>query len=166
MSSEIVPKFFGKIINGVRHYNRPQQYLEWMKTLEGKEFEEVITERFIEASNDQHGYYRATVRWLCNETEMFAGWDEKALHKYIMDTFAGTTVTHEIRKASGEVEKKDIVITPSVSSLSRKSMSKLIDSLLNWLGGNEIYPPEPDQIVTKKFKTRITNEKPKSDTSR
>ena len=53
MSSEIVPKFFGKIINGVRHYNRPQQY-EWMKTLEGKDSEEVITERFIEASNDQH----------------------------------------------------------------------------------------------------------------
>jgi hypothetical protein len=165
MSSDLIPKFYGKIINGVRYYNRPEQYRKWMSNLEGKEFEEVIIEKPQDTTDNQHAYYRVVVRWLCNETEMFAGWDEKVLHKYIMDRFMSIKTTCEIHYNDGTFDKKEISITPSMAELSKKATTSLIEKLLYWLGENEIYPPEPDQVVTKKYKTKIIHEKPKSDSS-
>lgn len=164
MSSEIIPKFYGRIIDGVRYYHKPMMYREYMKQLEGKEFEEIIIERQKEASTDQHAYYRATVRWLCVEMETFAGWDEKVLHQFIARKLLGRVIVQEFTHKDGSITSEEITIVPSTAQLSRKEMSKFIDSFLNWLGLEGIYPPEPDQFVTKKYATKKSHEKQELDT--
>ena len=78
----VVLKHYGKIIGGKRRYYNPDLHNESLKSLEGKEFEEVIKEKHKRVSQDAHGYYRGGVIGTAMEFEMFNGWTKDDIHDF------------------------------------------------------------------------------------
>lgn len=155
----IIPKFYGRIVGGKKQYYRPKQYANWMLLMEGKEFEEVIQQKIVNPSNDQHAYYRAIVRWLSYETEIFGGWDEDYIHSFFANKLLSRKIVTQIYHNDGSMTSEELIIIPSTAKLTRKEMSEFIQKFLDWLAGEGIFPPEADEFVTKNYATKTKYEK-------
>lgn len=146
-------KFFGIVKNGIRCYYRPELHKQVLIPLEGKEFEEIIQERFIEPSQDQHAYYRGgIIAGTCMETELFQGWTAHDIHDLFGSLFLSYT---KVATISGK--DIEIVKTESTANLTKKKMAEFITNVIAWLAEHNIYPLAPEEYVLAKYKSQIIN---------
>lgn len=80
-------KFYGKVENGRRVYDSPEIGKLWIKRLEGKRFEETISEEKQDGTDAQRGYYFACiVKSAVNEGD-FVGWTAEEIDGYLVRKF-------------------------------------------------------------------------------
>lgn len=149
--------FLCKVVDGEMKWSRKTALQEHLKTLEDKICEVHIDELEDGANVDQHGYYRATNRWIINNCESFGGWDEDDLHDLALEKVA--TYKKMVQSTNGrltEVTKKE-----KTSDMSKKRMARFITEWHAWLVLNEdIYPPSNIDHKLKHYKTtKATNSK-------
>lgn len=144
----ITLKHFGKIVNGKKIYYNESLYKEAVKSLEGKEFEEVIKEKSKRVTLDQHGYYRKGVIGTALEFEMFGGWNDDEIH----DMFAGLFLTEKTVKTLDNDQQVVITKTLSTSFLNRKEMAEFIDKCIKWLAIHGIVVLDSEQYLLSKYK--------------
>ncbi len=77
MATTIVLKHYGKVVQGVKRYYRPELLADNLKELEGKEFEEVLKEKTKNVSTDAHAFYRGGIIKTAMADEMFGGMDKR-----------------------------------------------------------------------------------------
>ena len=143
-------KHFGKIVDGIKKYYRPTLYQEQLKALEGKEFVEIIQEKHQHITDDQRGYYRATNRWLIDNTEAFGGWEEDELHQEFCNLFASYK-----KWIGGEVTGVEKTFVESTSNMGKKRMAKFIDDRNKWLSMQySIEVPSPEEYYTGKYSSK------------
>lgn len=142
-------RHFGRIKDGKKRYYKPTVHEEAMKALEGKEFMEILEERFVDTTTDQHGYYRATNRWLIENAEKFGGWSEDEVHHFAASLF----LTHRKMIDYGGIPK-ELIIVESTADLGKKKMRIFIDQWTSWLALHEsIVVPEPAEMVVGKYRS-------------
>lgn len=142
-------KFFGKVINGIVQYYKPQARETWLKSMEGKEVQEELDEREYEQTNDQRGYYRATNRWLIYNTESFGGYTEDEVHEVALSMCSRHVKTAII---SGKVV--EITVITKTRDMSKKEFSIFLNNWIRWLQLSEnIYVPTSEEAIISKYKT-------------
>lgn len=141
-------KFYGRIVNGVKMPYRPTQYNEYLKSIEG-EYEEIVQRKTEEVSKDQRAYFRASIKWLIDNTEQFGGWDESELYECILK---------ELTSYKKDVEWNGVIVEKEfykrTSDMNKKEMSKLIDDFINWLALDNIFIPSPQEAIIGKYATK------------
>lgn len=148
--SEIKRKFFGRIKNGVKHYYKPIEYQNLINSLENKEFEETISERFVQTTTDQHAFYRGAIIKTCLETELFGGWTDDEIHDYFRGLYLSRTLLFTFPNG----KREEIKVLESTASISKKKMAQFIDSVINWLAQQNIYIQSPEEYVLTKYSTK------------
>jgi hypothetical protein len=143
-------KHFGKIVNGKKVYYNDSLHKEAVKSLEGKEFEEVLKEKSKRVTTDQHAYYRKGVIGTALEFEMFGGWDKESLH----DFFVGMFLTEKTYRFldNGNAGSVTTFRTRSTASLNRKEMAQFIDNCIKWLATQGIVVLDSDQFLLTNYK--------------
>ena len=142
-------KHFGKVVNNKKIYYNEKLYAQQLKSLEGKEFEEVIKEKSKRVSEDQHGYYRKGVIGTAMEFEMFGGYDRDDIH----DLFAGLFLTEQRSMfLNGTTERYEVKKVRSTSSLNRKEMAEFIDKCIRWLAEHEIVVKDSWEYLLDNYK--------------
>lgn len=160
MSNEPVIRFYGTIKNGTRYYYKPQLHQQRMASLEGKEFSEILEERFVDTTPDQMGYYRAgIIRHACMESEDFGGWTENEIDEHFKDLFLAFTKS-KIVKYRGKETTISVTVRESTGSSGKKRMSEFIEKVLGYLANmHNIYPLSPEDYFNGKYATQIKNKK-------
>ena len=159
MSSEPTIRFYGAVKNGVREYLRPLLHQEMLKKLEGKQFEEVIQQRFEDESPNQHAYYRGgIIKATCMEAEAFAGLSERDIHDIFANMFL-TYVRPVVVRFNGEERTFEVSHTDSTGDLGKKRMSEFIDKVLNFLAEQSIFPLTPEEYFYGKYKEQVKQQK-------
>lgn len=150
MTSDLVQRFFGRVVNGELKLHRPVSFQQLLRALEGKEFEITIQPRRIEHSAEQRGYIHALCRWLTVNTETFGGWEEDDVYRFFMQEYASRVITKEV---SG----KEVLIrfTRSIKELSKKEVSELIEKILTWLANEDIHPPTAEEAKWSKYSKNV-----------
>lgn len=156
MKHEIPIYFYGTIKDGKRFYYKPKDHQSILDSMEGTEFEEIIVPRRREVTLDQHAYYRASLRWVINETEVYGGWDEKILHAYFANKYLGYDVHHDlINPTTGKVTKTIVVrIVPSTADIGKKKMSVFIENVIQEIAEHGIEVPSSDSFDLRRYTTQ------------
>ncbi len=142
-------KFFGKVINGIVQYYKPQARIQWLISMEGKEIQEELDEREYDQTNDQRGYYRATNRWLIYNTEAFGGYTEEDIHDLALSMFS-----RHVRTLIVSNKTIEITVITKTSDMNRKTFSRFLNEWIQWLAISEsIYVPTPEEAILDKYKT-------------
>lgn len=150
--SGVVVKHFGRVKDGVLYYYKPSLLTLVMNNLEGKEFVITLEERFIDTTQDQHGYYRTTNRWLIENTEQFGGWTEDNVHEFAVSLFLTHKKVIEYRGIS-----QDVTIVESTADIGKRRMRDFIDKWIGWLLSEEIEVPTPEEMVVGKYRSEKKN---------
>lgn len=157
MSSKQQPQiiFKGRIVNGVRQYYRGLKHQKYLKSLEGKEFEEILTETDGDVTLDQHGYMRAgIIRKTCMQTDLFEGWTETEIYEYFADRHFYIPIIKTVNGVQKEFKHR-----LSMASCGIKRASEFIEAVLKELAENGIYPLSPDEYYYGKYAKPKTNGK-------
>ncbi len=105
---------------------------------EGKQIEFCIREKNKKPSHSTHGFYRGVILPICQQSEMFKGWNIDEIHKYFVSRYLKDVVEREINGNS-----VIIVITLSTGGVSQKRMNQFINDVRRELAENGIVTPEP-----------------------
>lgn len=159
MSSEVPYQFFALAKEG------PQQMMIiWYKPLllqtallsyKDQEIRITIEPRLIDATVEEHAYYRASIRWLIDNTEAYAGWDEQVLNHEFKKMFIGHPVSKEIHYPNGEIKIVDSVMVPSTAEIGKKKMAFLISEMIRYNAEHGILIPAASDFVLKKYSKKI-----------
>lgn len=155
MSQEPTIRFYGTVKNGLRQYYKQPMHQQLLASLEGKEFEETLQERFVDTTPDQMGYFRAgIIRHACMESEDFGGWSEQEIANHFAEKFLTFTKAKQIL-FKGKQTGIEIKVTESTANLGKKRMSEFIEKVLNYLAEeHEVFPLSPDDYMANKYATR------------
>ncbi|MES2395838.1 MAG: hypothetical protein V4549_07535 [Bacteroidota bacterium] len=153
MAKKTVIKHFGKVVNGKRIYYNDMLHNEYVSSLEGEEFEEVIKLKSKRVSQDAHGYYRGGILGECMNYEMFRGWSRDEIHlQHFAPMFLSYTKTTKYI-AGGETmyrESRDVI---STASLNSKEMFEFCELCIQWLAEHGIVVHTPQEYLLGKYKT-------------
>lgn len=111
-----------------------------VRNLSGKDFELEIREVQSHATESQYAYFRKAIITICLAAEMFGGWDEDEIINHFTDRFLRTVKLKQAGKLILGISS-----TRKIENLSKKSMSKFIDDVLNWLSTNGISVGTPEE---------------------
>lgn len=142
-------KFLAKVENGSLKFTLRTAYENFKNSLEGKF---VWIEMYLweeGATFDQHGYYRATNRWLIDNTEDFAGWMEEEVHAYALQKHA--TFKRMIQKGKKMVE---VSIVEHTRDMSKSRMARFITEFHAELGLAGIPVPSSEDAMLQKYRSR------------
>lgn len=155
MSNEPQIKFLGSVVGGKRKYLKPIQHQKALDALEGKEFEEIICQRFEQVTIDQHGYYRSgIIRHACMESETFGGWSESDLDQHFKELFL-TFAKSKTINYNGKEETIELKITESTANIGKKRMTKFIEDVLNYLASeHDIHPLSVSEYYAGKYNSK------------
>ena len=129
MPKQTTIKHFGKVINGKRIYYNNNLHNEYVRSLEGQEFEETIKVKFKRVSTDAHGYYRGGILGESMNYEMFGGWTRGELHEFFANKFL--SYTKAVKYIFGEETiYRDKIDVLSTSSLSSKEMFEFCEKCI------------------------------------
>lgn len=158
--SEPTIRFYGTVVNGKRTYFRPQLHQKALEKLEGKQFEEVIKQRFEDESPNQHAYYRGgIIKATCMETELFGGWSEVDIHDYFAKKFLTNIRPKVLKFPDGTETTIEVAHTESTGDLGKKRMSEFIDRVLIDLAENNIFPLTPEDYYYGKYSEQVKQQK-------
>jgi hypothetical protein len=163
MNSEPKEKFTGVVKNGIIIHNKPLSYSIAIKRLEGQEVEYTLAPRFVQATSDQHGYYRASIRWLIDNIESFGGWEQEALHNFFARKFLSHRFMEKIIWPDGKEELAEFVHVAKTSTIGKKRMAEYITNVWAYLAERGIYVPESESVDPGKYATRVKIKKNESD---
>lgn len=160
MSQEPTIHFYGTVKNGSRQYYKNPMHQQLLASLEGKEFEETLRERFVDTTPDQMGYYRAgIIRHACMESEDFGGWSEKEISEWFGSMFL-IFAKNKVIKHKGQEQPTILVVKESTANIGKKRMSEFIEKVLHYLAEqHDIYPLSPEDYFNGKYATQIKNKK-------
>ncbi len=147
-------KFFGRIVQGQLRYYKPTERAQYIASMEGIEFEEIIQPKHVPVSEDQYGYYFGGIIGTCLQTETFGGWHKNEIDEYFCSKYLSYT---KVIIVNGMPKQQ--TITPSKTRISRKKMAEFIDYVLNELATMGIFPPAPEEFITNKYKTTVKHGK-------
>lgn len=141
-------KLYFTLVNGVRFYEKPSLLNELSK-FEGKRLCETIEIADSSKTQDQIGYYRATNRWLIENTEAFAGYDEEDIHNLFLDMFSKTYKSVNINGLYHEIA----VIIPT-RDMNKKQMSDFLLRREAWLATElQISIPKYEDVILRRYRT-------------
>lgn len=146
-------RHYGKIINGKKTYYNESLYNQTIRSLEGREFEEVIKEKHKKVSHDQHAYYRGGVLGTALEYEIFGEWNEKELHLFFGDLFLSYIIEEKYLVTDGTTKKRHVKRIESTADLSTKEMAQFIDHVIGWLAQQGIVVKDATQYYLEKYQT-------------
>lgn len=153
MAKKTVIKHFGKVVNGKRIYYNDALHNEYVASLEGEEFEEVIKIKSKRVSQDAHGYYRGGILGECMEYEMFRGWTRSEIHDlHFAPMFLAYTTTVKYI-SGGETMHREERRIQSTSSLNSKEMFEFCELCIQWLAEHGIVVHTPQDYLLNKYKT-------------
>lgn len=146
---KLLIKHYLKIINGKKIYHNPDLYRSQIQSLEGKECVEIIEEKPIKVTLDQHGYLRGGIYGACANSEYFAHFENNdKIHEFFADMFLSYTeqvvtpdksyIRHKVR---------------SSADLTKKEYSEFIERVRFWCDENGISTPDSDQYHSRYYKT-------------
>ncbi len=139
---------FGKVSNGIlAHYNHPL-FQQVVASLEGKEFDLVLKEKYKKVSLDTHGYYRAGIVKECMNYEIFGGYSEDEIHAFFSNLFLKYSKTMIINDAQYQVTR-----IQSTAELSQSEMNEFVEKVIRWLANEGIVIHSPEQYFLGKYKT-------------
>jgi len=142
---------FGKIVNGQKLYYNPKLLQQSLSDLEGKEFVEVLKEKYKKVSLDTHGYYRGGVVKECMGYEIFGGWDEDDLHAFFASEFLRETKVLPLSKDDA-VHQAPITAIRSTASLSQREMNEFVEKVIRWLANEGIVIHTPEEYYLGNYK--------------
>ncbi len=151
MSAEY--RHYGKVTEAAQLiFNRYSDFENELKLLRGKDFEMTIRERFVNATEDQHGYYRAGVIREAMNHEDFGGWSEDDIHNYYAHEFLTIMVHRKLGKRTVEIP-----IIQSTATLGKKRFAIYIQQVIDdlWIH-HKIKVGAPEDYVIGKYQTRKT----------
>ena len=151
--SKVKYRLYGVIRNGIKKYYNPNLYNTVMAELEGKEFEEVTTEKHKRVSSDHHGFYRAGIVGECAKSEMFGGWTRDEIHDSFADMFLSYKVA-EKRIRDGKTIYVEVTKKESTSGISSKEMAEFCEKCIQWCAENNIIIHDPEEYKLGKYKTQ------------
>ena len=151
MISDLIQRHFGRVIKGELKFYKPESFAQILKQLEGKEFELTIMPKREEHSVEQRGYIHALCRWLVAQTEIFGGWEEDEVYRFIMERFGGSYHVVSRVLQNKQKEKVRVTMTRSIKDMSKKEVSELIEKLLQWLAEQGVYPPSAEEARWSKY---------------
>jgi hypothetical protein len=153
MAKKTVIKHFGKIVNGKRIYYNDALHNEYVSSMEGQEFEEIIKVKSKRVSQDAHGYYRGGILGECMNYEMFRGWTRNEIHDlHFAPMFLSYTTSVKFI-AGGETMFRDETRIQSTSSLNSKEMFEFCELCIQWLAEHGIVVHTPQEYLLGKYKT-------------
>lgn len=122
---------FGKIVNGQKVYYHPKLLGAVLQSLEGKEFQEIISKKEEKPSKDQHGYYRGAIIKECTMHPDFAGWERDEIDDYFCDMFLSY-------KKEKTLKGKSVIVTvkESTGDITKDEMTAFIDKVVRYLAMN------------------------------
>lgn len=144
-------KHLGIVKNGKKIYYNPGLYANQMRELEGKEFEEVISEKHIKPSTETHGYYRGGIIPTALLAEKFGGWTEDDIHLYYTNKYLKTV----IEKFYPDGKREELVTIRSTGELNQKEMNEYIEKVKADLALEGIEVLDPQQYYLNKYKTYV-----------
>lgn len=153
MAKKTVIRHFGKVVNGKRIYYNDALHNEYVSSLEGQEFEEVIKIKSKRVSQDAHGYYRGGILGECMEYEMFRGWTRNEIHELHFAPMFLTYTTTVKYISGGETMYRDEKRIHSTSSLNSKEMFEFCELCIQWLAEHGIVVHTPQEYLLEKYKT-------------
>ena len=119
-----------------------------MIALNGKEFEETLSEKVEENSLDQYAYWYGGIIDTCLQTEMFGGWDKDEVDSYFCDLFLSYKKVMII-----DGEAKEITIKQGKTDVGKKRFTKLIEEVITWLAKNDIIIKPSEEYNLSKYRT-------------
>lgn len=151
--NEPLMRHIGKVENGKLLLNDISLYNKNLNRFEGMEVELTIQEKFEDATNDQHAYYRGAILPTALQHPDFAGWTKKSLHKFLTGMFLGEIVQ---RKVNGK--GYEIPVVESTANISKRRMAEFIEEVLQFLSQMDIYIEDPEKYKLTKYKTKTWSE--------
>lgn len=146
---KLLVKHYGKVMNGKKTYYNPSLYKQQLQLLEGKEFVEIIEEKPIKVTLDQHGYLRGGVYGACANSEYFADFaNNDKIHEFFADMFLSYT-EQVVTPDKSYIRHK----TRSTASLTKKEYSEFIEKVRLWCDSEGISTPDPQDYHSRYYKT-------------
>lgn len=142
---DVIIKHFGSINNGKLYLIDLPSYQANLNSLEGKEVEVIIEEKFEETTTNEHAYYRGVIIPVALSCEVFHGWNKDELHVYLTDRFLGQDIIKEIKGI--RVTSRFI---PSTANIGKRKMAQFITDVLQWLATLDIVIAEPSVVPKQK----------------
>jgi len=141
-------KHHGRIVDGKKQYYNRELYMDQIAALNGKEFVEIIKEKHVKPSTDQHGYYRAAILITCYKTEMFNSLDNKdCVHDdYFAPKFLGYYKPVTVSGRTTEHFK-----VRSLADLNKDEMTEFINRVLAECEELGISCPQPEEYYQKYY---------------
>lgn len=154
MAKSVILKHFGKVINGKRIYYNNDLHNEYVRDLEGQEFEEKIKLKHKKVSNDAHGYYRGGILGECIEFEMFRGWEREEIHQHFARLFLKYRFVVKYIQPDGTTSFVESERIQSTAELSSKEMFEFCEKCIHWCAEQGIIIRTPQEYLLGKFKTK------------
>lgn len=137
----------GIVKNGRRIYNKPELLQRVLNDLDGRDFEEYITERPEGKTPSQRAYYfGGIIKKTCMESEPFRGWSFDEIDHFFRQKFISYKTTKSI-----EGIEITFNVVDDISSLSKKKMSEFIDRVIQFLDEHEIKVLSPGEYYYGKY---------------
>ena len=152
MATTIVLKHYGKVVQGVKRYYRPELLADNLAELEGKEFEEVLKEKTKHVSTDAHAFYRAGIIGTAMKDEMFGGWTKDEVHDHFAGLFLSYADKEKAINGEGKTVMIDVLKIKSTSSLNSKQMFEFCEKVIRWLAFHKIIVKDPEQYQLTKYR--------------
>lgn len=146
---KVLIKHTGIIKNGRKIYDNPGLYVDQIRSLEGKNFEEIIKEKHTKASDNQYGYYRGAILPTCHKSDMFMHFDTKdAIHD---NYFAPVLLSYTVMVKLADRKPYEQIRVRSLADLSKDEMSEFIERVLALCSEHGIQCPPPEAFYQKYY---------------
>lgn len=137
--TKIVPKWRGRIVKGKMEFNRKEDYLNYVQTLEGKDVSLVLQEWKNDRSDNQNRYYWGICIKIISE---FTGYSDEEVHELLKSLFLKKKI--DVKTSKGVTERHTVV--GSTAKLNTAEFEEYLAKIRQW-GSEELncYIPEPNE---------------------
>lgn len=149
MSKGPVIKHYGYVKNGILYLHNNKLYEDNVKSLEGRDIELTIEEKFEEKTTSQLGYIFGALWPSCQNTEMFGGWTKKEFKDWIESEYLSRDYMKHLNG-----KNKCIMVTDSLSNISKEKTSEVIQELVVFMTDNNIKVPDPSEWIGGKYRIK------------
>lgn len=130
------------VVSGKFVWTDPQMFEYYRRKFEGRRGYAVIFETKEDPTPNQYAYYFAgIIRRECMQSEAFAGWTEREIHKFLLKEVMG--VIRQVKFRNGQV--KNISVAPDFDSFGKAGMIEYISKLIPWLQTEMDIHPKPSE---------------------
>ncbi len=130
-------------------FGNPGMFEFYKRKFEGRRGYAVIFETKDDPTPNQYAYYfGGIIRKECMQSNVFAGWTEKQISKFLLKEVMG--ITKQIKMPDETV--RHVVLAPDFDSLGKEGMTEYISKLIPYLQTElDIHPKPSEHYKYSKF---------------